>query len=316
MNAGQGGGPSPGVLAQAVRRGRGFLALLRAAWREYEHDHARFLAGAMVYYALLSLIPLLLLLLSSFGLLLRFSELFAEAQQQLLQVIDVRFGAELRMTIEQLLASFEQQSVIATIIGLITLLLTSSGLFRQLRLSFRAIWRHTPPLVSGSAWTVLRTSLREQAIAFVMVLSLGGLLTLALALIAVFRWLDALVGALPIFSGLFSGFGGWLVTMLLPLAMGATAFGLLLKYLPPVPLRWRDILPAALLCTAGWRVASELLALYGLFFSGNRSAYGALGGLLVIMFWMNIICQMLFFGAELCKVTTAQAGSFAVEHTP
>ena len=38
----------------------------------------------MVYFALVSLIPLLLLLLSALGLLLRFSVLAAEAQQQVL----------------------------------------------------------------------------------------------------------------------------------------------------------------------------------------------------------------------------------------
>jgi len=36
---------------------RATLALLRAAWQEFERDHARYLATAMVYYALISLVP-------------------------------------------------------------------------------------------------------------------------------------------------------------------------------------------------------------------------------------------------------------------
>jgi membrane protein len=74
---------------------------------------------------------------------------------------------------------------------------------------------------------------------------------------------------------------------------------------PPFSIRWRDIRLAALLCGVGWVVASELLALYGVFF-GSRSASGAVGGVLAIMLWMNIVSQVLFFGAELCKVVARQ----------
>jgi membrane protein len=50
------------------------------AWIEYERDRARYLAVAMVYYALVSLVPLLLLMLAGLGLLLRFSTIAADAR--------------------------------------------------------------------------------------------------------------------------------------------------------------------------------------------------------------------------------------------
>ncbi|MGH2395827.1 MAG: YhjD/YihY/BrkB family envelope integrity protein [bacterium] len=37
------------------------------------------------------------------------------------------------------------------------------------------------------------------------------------------------------------------------------------------------------------------------------SAYGTIGALLVVMLWMNLISQVLYFGAELCKVITTRA---------
>jgi hypothetical protein len=66
------------------RQGLAFAHLLRAAWVEYERDHARYLAVAMVYYAIVSLVPLVLLLLAALGLLLRFSATAAEARWQTL----------------------------------------------------------------------------------------------------------------------------------------------------------------------------------------------------------------------------------------
>ena len=62
---------------------------------------------------------------------------------------------------------------------------------------------------------------------------------------------------------------------------------------------------AAVLCGAVWVIGAEILVLYGTFGSG-LGAYGALGGVLVIMLWMNVVSQMLFFGAELCKVSASR----------
>ena len=287
-----------GFLRQAARSGQALFSLLRAAWGEYERDYARYLAGAMVYYALVSLIPLLLLLLSALGLLLRFSDLAAEAQQYVLRSVEGRFGAELRTTIEPLLNSLQQQSIIATVISVITLLVTASVLFRQLRLSFRSIWKQPPPLVSGSIWHIIRSSLREQVIAYVMVLGGGFLLVVALTLISAGWWLNSQITNLSLLNRL----SAWLLTTISPFALTAFTFALLFRFLPPVRVRWRDVWLAAVLCGAAYLIAGEVLTLYGAFFNSNRSAYGVIGGLLVVMLWMNIVGQVLFFGAELCRV--------------
>src|SRR5262245_34295743 len=94
---------SPKLRAHAMWRGavdffsggHAIFDLVRAAWREFERDYARYFAGAMVYYALVSLVPLLLLLLAALGLLLRYSDLAAVAEQQVLLTIETSFGAEL-----------------------------------------------------------------------------------------------------------------------------------------------------------------------------------------------------------------------------
>ncbi|MFS8607762.1 MAG: hypothetical protein LOD94_07190, partial [Gammaproteobacteria bacterium] len=51
-----------------VPRRLGLVRALRLAWVEYERDRARYFAAAMAYYAFVSLVPLLLLLLSVLGL--------------------------------------------------------------------------------------------------------------------------------------------------------------------------------------------------------------------------------------------------------
>ena len=80
------------------------IQLLRTSWEEFERDHARYFAAAMVYYLLVSVVPLLLVLLAVLGLMLRFSTYAAAAEQQVLVTIENNLGPELRATIAETVA--------------------------------------------------------------------------------------------------------------------------------------------------------------------------------------------------------------------
>jgi membrane protein len=285
------------MFKQAVHHGKAFVELLRTAWVEYEHDRARYLAVAMIYYALVSMVPLLLLLLGLLGLLLRFSSAADELRQQILLGIETSLGTQLRMTITGLLNKLKEQSIVATVVSLVGLLFGASVLFGHLRQGFRTIWKYDPPLV-GSARVVMLTTIFEKIAASVLVLGGGGLLIIALLIIGATQWLGVLVRALPFSNDAV----GWLLRVLSSFVLANITFVLLFKFLPPVSIRWRDVWLAALLCSVTWVFAAEFMALYGDFFGNDRTTYGVIGGMLAIMLWMNVICQVLFFGAELCKV--------------
>jgi membrane protein len=158
------------------------------------------------------------------------------------------------------------------------------------------LWKHEPPLVSGSVRGAVRETLLEQAMGFLMVLTAGALLLLTLAFTAIVHWLSGLFSELPRFSDTI----GWLLALPVPLVLATVTFALLFKFLPPVPLAWRQVRLAAVLCAVAWVIGADLLALYASF--GDSSAYGAIGGLLVVMVWMKFVSQVLFYGAEVCKV--------------
>jgi membrane protein len=294
---------SPDPVRPLIDHGHLLVDLLRGAAVEYERDRARYLAVAMIYYALVSLVPLLSLLLAALGLLLRYTTAAAEARQQMLLTMEAGFGPDLSAAITRLLTTLQRDSILATVISLAGLLLAASVLFRHLRLSFRAIWKYEPPLVAGSLRLVVRATLLERVVAFAMVLGGGALLLVALAVIAVSQW----VGGLPLVGDTAS----WLLGASSSGLLAAITFAAMFRVLPPVPIRWRDVWLAALLCALGWVVASELLALSGGLLGTSRTTYGALGGVLAVMLWMNVVSQVLFFGAELCKVVATRAAGEA-----
>jgi len=285
------GRPRPATGTEPLRRGRALIGLLRAAWREYESDYARYFAVAMVYDALVSLVPLLLLVLGTLGILLRVSTTVFAAKQRVLDTIQTSFGAELRTTIEGLLRGLERQSVVATIISLIALVLSASLIIKHLRISFRAIWKHAPPLAATSLLVGIREMVVERVIAFGMMMTGALLVVAAVGLIGVVRWLSRILGA------------DWLLAIPNSLVIVPLTFALLLRYLPPVRLPWRHVWFATMLCSSVCLIGVEVMALYGSYFGTNFSAYGAIGGVLVIMLWMQLVSKVLFFGAELCKVS-------------
>src|SRR5215510_9764243 len=129
----------------------------------------------MIYYAGVSLIPLLVLLLSGLGLLVRFWPTARWAEQDVLAAVEGYIGPDGLAVAQSLIEQLRQESYIAMFVGLAGILFTSTNLFKQLRLAFRAMWHYEPVLTSGSVRAVVRTTLLEQAIAFVMVLGGGAL---------------------------------------------------------------------------------------------------------------------------------------------
>src|SRR5690606_8412479 len=222
----------------------------------------------------------------------------AEAERQVLIRIEEQFGGELHATIDHLLTALQRESASATAISIAALLLTASVLFRHLRMSFRAIWKRDPPLIAARVRSVVRATLLERAISFVMVLGGGVLLLAALAMMAGAQWLNLALGGLPLLGPT----AEWLLPPLTSLLLTAGTFAALFKLLPPVRLQWSDVWLAVVVSTVAWVVAAEALTLYGLYLGSSPSAYGALGALLAFMLWMNVVSQALFFGAEVCKV--------------
>jgi YihY family inner membrane protein len=288
------------VARRARRAGAAFGGLLREAWIEYERDHANYLAKAIIYYAGLSLIPLLLLLLSTVGLLLRFKPIAAELEERTLSVLYAHFGPQLAATVYRLFETLQRESIAATLFSVLGVLVSASLLLRQLRMTFRAVWHYEPPLVAGPLHLRALTVAREWFIATVITAGGGCLLLAAFVIVAAFRVTARALDRVPFLPGT-----GPLLAVLSSFALAAMTFSALLKVLPPRAVRWRDIWPSVVLCAAMWVLASELLPLYHRVFGDeSKNPYNAIGALLPLLITASLAGQMLFFGAELSKVTT------------
>src|SRR5436190_3716635 len=90
----------------------------------------------------------------------------------------------------------------------------------------------------------------------------------------------------------------WVLQWPVVFTLAASAVGLVYYFAPDVEQDWVWITPGSVLATILWLVISLGLKLYYQYMP-NASAYGAIGGVMVLMLWFYVSGLALLFGAEL-----------------
>ena len=195
-----------------------------AAWSD---DYASSMGAALAYYTLFSLAPLLLVVIALAG--------FVYGQEAARGAVLAQFagliGEEGSEVIQGLLKNASQptQSLIASLIGIVTLIVGATSIFAELQSDLDRIWRAPAARKPAGVAGLLRTRL----LSFGLIVSIGFLLLVSLIVSAV----------LAALSKWYSGwFPGWIITMevvnqVVSLAFVTMLFAMMYRILPSVPCR-------------------------------------------------------------------------------
>lgn len=276
---------------------------LKAAWPMLKDtvekgldDDIFSLGAALAYYTVFSLAPLLLIAISVAGLVYGRDAV----QGRLVGEIQGLIGQQGAQAVQTMLAHNWRSgsSVMATVIGIATILFGASGVFGQLQGSLNKIWEVAPKPNLG-----IKGFLKSRFLSFGMVLGIGFLLLVSLivsaALTAVSTYATGLVPSLNV---LFS-----VLSFVISFAVIAFLFAMIFRYLPDAEISWEDVLVGAVATAFLFTIGKSLIGLY-LGKSGVTSAYGAAGSLVVILLWVYYSSQILFLGAEFTQVYACRFG--------
>ena len=247
-------------------------------------------SAVVAYYAVFSIPALLVIVIAVAGL------FFGEeaVQGQISEQIKGALGNDTAETIESIIAKVSEQktSVIATIIGVVTLIVGSTGVFTELQTSLNQIWE--VQVVAKTKW--LKT-IKTRLFSFGLVLSLGFLMLISLLLTT---GLEALGGMIKSRFPDFVPFLLKIVSFILSFGVITTLFALIFKILPDAKIRLRDVWIGAMVTSLLFILGKFALGIY--FAKANPgSAYGAAGSIVLVMLWVSYSCMILFFGAEFTK---------------
>jgi len=195
-------------------------------------------------------------------------------------------------------AASTSSGVVATIIGIITLIVTASGVFVEMQTALNAIWKATPK------GTTVSQLIRARAASLGLVAALGFLLMVSLVVSTVLtafgNYLDSI---LP--------FGKIILTLLnivVSLTLISFLFAAIYKVLPDRDLEWGDVVVGAIVTAVLFTIGKSLISWY-IGSSAVASSFGAAGALIVLLLWVYYSAQIFLLGAEFTKVYASKHGS-------
>ena len=271
--------------------------LVKSAVSSWLDDYAPSMGAALSYYAVFSMAPLLLIVVSVAGLVFGEEAVRGELFTQLQGLM----GEEGANAIQGLLASVSKPShgIIGTIVGVAVLVIGATTVFGELQDALDRIWR-APARKKGGLWSLLRARL----LSFGMILALAFLLMTSLVIGAVISALGKWWGPL---------FGGWealahVVNLVVGFAIVTAIFAIIYKMMPRVHVRWHDVWIGSLVTAVLFTIGKFLIGLY-IGKSGVASGFGAAGSLVVVFVWVYYSAQIFLLGAEFTWVYARTLGS-------
>jgi membrane protein len=271
-------------------------AILRAV-QHWWKDNCLRLAASLAYYTALSLAPLLLLIVGVVGLVLDRQQVATQLATQLEGLMG-QAGRELVTSI--LTTTSPQGSLLATVIGLVTLFIGATAVFGELQATMNLIWEVQPAPTSG-VWAGIWAWLRERIFSLAIVFALAFLLLVSLVISA------ALAGAAALFHGPEQAVLSRVLEIAVSLLVLTFVFALLYKYVPDAKIGWRDVWLGGLITAVLFTLGKTAIGFY-LGRASVGSAYGAAGSMVVLLVWVYYSALIIFFGAEFTHTWTTRHG--------
>jgi membrane protein len=258
-------------------------------------DDALSRGASISFYTVTSIGPVLFIAVAIAGLV--FGD--AAARGAISEQLGALMGQEAADLVERVVqgASGKSTGIIASVIGVITLLITASGVFGEMQSALNKIWKAQPQSVTISRLV------RARIASLGLVAALGFLLLVSLVI-------SALLSALADYTDAWLPFGAPMLRLLhftMSFALISVLFAAIYKVLPDVKLSWRDVMIGAVVTTLLFSLGKFLIGLY-LAHSAMASSYGAAGALIVILMWVYYSAQIFLLGAEFTKVHASRRG--------
>jgi membrane protein len=195
-------------------------------------------------------------------------------------------------------ASGKSAGVIGSVLGILTLLITASGVFGEMQSALNAIWK-----TKSQGGTVTRL-LRARAASFGLVTALGFLLLVSLVV-------SALLTAFGGYVNEFLPFGKFVLAalnFLISFSLITILFAAIYKVLPDTRIEWRDVIVGSIATALLFVIGKSLIGMY-IGSTAIASSYGAAGGLVVLLLWIYYSAQVFLVGAEFTRVYALREGS-------
>jgi membrane protein len=263
---------------------------LRVTLKTFISENYLRLSASLSYYTIFSLAPLLIITISLFGYF--FGRQAMEGK--IFSEIRTHVGDVAAMQIQQMIQHvvLTQDSFVARGAGFIVMVIGITAVFTEVQDAINHIWKLKPiPKLNRKKFLIKRViSLGIfSIIGFILVLSL---------------LINLLIDIFGNYLGFFAGAGIYIVfaiNRIFIVAIVATLFTFMLKYLPDGKVKWKDAIKGAIFTSTFFMLGKAVIG-YLLGHINVASTYGAAGSLVVLLLWIYYSSVIIYFGATFTKV--------------
>jgi len=271
--------------------------IIKDAGKGFLDDRVMKLSGALSYYTIFSMGPLLLIVITISSFFFGRDAVEGKVYAQLEGFVGHDTASQLQSIIEH--AAISGKGIVATIVGVALLVIGASSVFAEMQDSINIIWGIKPKPASG--WIAF---LKNRLLSFSIIVSLGFLLLVSLGISAMIDLMGSqLQNTFPSLSVAFI----YVINLVITLIITCFIFAVIFRVLPDANIRWKDVIVGS--------TATTILFLFGKFAisfyiskSNIGSTYGAAGSLIVLLLWVYYSAIILYFGAEFTKYYAIHLG--------
>ncbi len=269
-----------------------FFRITKNAVLNFGSNNPLNLAGTTSYFASFSLAPILIIIISLFGLLVGDDTMRTKLFEELNKLI----GQDSSQVLQNAIDNYEltKDSGIATIIGIIFFLVSATTLFGIMQGSINYIWR--VKVKSNIKMSILKL-LRDRVFSFGVILSLGFLLLVSLIVDASIAFLRAFLSQhfgpdMIIFAQI--------INLTISLGIVGTIFTIIYRFLPDVKVEWSAAWFGGIFTAVLFSLGK--IAIGMIIGSSNMGVvYGAIGSFIIILICFYYASFILYFCVELTR---------------
>jgi membrane protein len=254
-------------------------------------------AGALAFYTLFSMAPLMIILVAITGAVFGDEAASGELKAQITGLI----GADAAEAVEGaiLRSRIEEAGILATVLGVGALLFGATTVFAQMQASLNQFWGVVAKPSRSGILVFATTRLISLGVVIVIGFLLLTSLVLSMIIMAAIEYSKELMPIPPLVVSA--------VDVVLSLASATLLFAMIFKILPDVYLQWKDVWRSAFATAVLFVIGQYLISLY-LTHTAPGSTYGAAASLVLVLMWVYYSSLILFMGTALTRAFIEQRG--------
>ncbi len=277
---------------------KGSWKVLKKTFTGFNEDNVLKLSGALAYYTVFSMGPLLIVIISILGFFLGQEAVEGKVYGTLNSFMGSDAASQLQQIIRN--AAVSDRGAFAATIGVITLVIGATTVFAEIQDSINTIWGIKPKPKRGWLRMII-----NRLLSFSVIISLGFILLVSLVVTTLIDGFS---------QGLQQQFPDVAITVfyianyIISVAVISLIFAVIYKVLPDAKIQWKDVWPGS--------IAAAVLFLAGKFgvsfyISQTEvgSTFGAAGSLVILLLWTYFSAVVLYIGAEFTKAYSMVYGS-------